>query len=126
LHVRAHPTPVILVNKNWAWIKPTWEPVWPHIRLYIFIVNDGALVNRKGFNGTHCNVKTKSLYTISSLIITMETTMPGQHYETNEALQTAVRQCLRAAGKEFYRKGILKLPERWDRCVQRNGDCVEK
>jgi GTP cyclohydrolase I len=49
----------------------------------------------------------------------------GQLYETNEALQTAVRQCLRAAGTEFYRKRILKLPERWEKCVQRDGDYVE-
>jgi len=52
--------------------------------------------------------------------------MQGQHYETNNALQTAVRQCLRAAGTEFYRKGIFKLPERWEECVQRNGGYVEK
>ena len=51
--------------------------------------------------------------------------MRGQHYETKEALQTAVRQCLRAAGTEFYRKGIFKLPEWWEKCVQRNGDYVE-
>ena len=36
--------------------------------------------------------------------------MRGQHYETNKALQTAVSQCLRAAGTEFYCKGIFKLP----------------
>ena len=52
--------------------------------------------------------------------------MRGQHYETNEAFQTAVRQCFRAAGTEFYRKEIFKLPERWEKCVQRNGDYVEK
>ena len=52
--------------------------------------------------------------------------MQGQHYVTNEALQTAVHQCLRAAGTDFYRKGIFKLPERWEKCVQINGDYVEK
>jgi len=51
--------------------------------------------------------------------------MRGQHYETSEALQTAVRQCLQAAGTEFYRKGIFKLPEQWEKCVQRNGNYVE-
>ena len=51
--------------------------------------------------------------------------MRGQHYETNSALQTAVRQCLRAAGTEFDRKGIFKLPERWEKYVQRNGDYVQ-
>ena len=43
-----------------------------------------------------------------------------------EAIQKAVRQCLRMAGKEFCRRGIFKLPERWEKCVQRSGDYVEK
>ena len=30
-----------------------------------------------------------------------------------EAIQKAVRQCLRMAGTEFYGRGIFKLPERW-------------
>ena len=52
--------------------------------------------------------------------------MRGQYYKMNDALQTAVRQCLQAAGTEFYRKGIFKLPERWEKCVQKEGDYVEK
>jgi len=31
-------------------------------------------------------------------------------YETTEAIQKAMRQCLRMAGTEFYRRGIFKLP----------------
>jgi len=50
----------------------------------------------------------------------------GQHYETTEAIQKSVCQCLRMAGTEFYRRGIFKLPERWEKCVQRSGDYVEK
>jgi len=46
--------------------------------------------------------------------------------ETTEAIQKAVRQCLRVAGTKFYRRGIFKLPERWEKCVQRSGDYVEK
>jgi hypothetical protein len=30
------------------------------------------------------------------------------------------------AGMEFYRRGIFKFPERWEKCVQRSGDYVEK
>jgi hypothetical protein len=30
------------------------------------------------------------------------------------------------AGMEFYRRGIFKLPESWEKCVQRSGDYVEK
>ena len=43
-----------------------------------------------------------------------------------EAIQKALRQCLRMAGTEFYRRGIFKLPERWKKCVRRSGDYVEK
>ena len=43
-----------------------------------------------------------------------------------EAIQKAVRQCVRMAGTEFYRRGIFKLPERLEKCVQRSGDYVEK
>jgi len=43
----------------------------------------------------------------------------GQRYETTEAIQKAVRQCLQMAGTEFYRRGIFKLPERWEKCVQK-------
>jgi len=50
----------------------------------------------------------------------------GQHYETTEAIQKAVCQCLWMAGTEFYRRGIFKLPERCEKCVQRSGDYVEK
>ena len=43
-----------------------------------------------------------------------------------EAIQKTVRQCLRMAGTEFYRRGIFKVPERWEKCVQRRGVYVEK
>jgi len=52
--------------------------------------------------------------------------MRGQHNEKNEALQTAVCQCLQAARTEFYHKGIFKLPERCEKCVQRNRDYVKQ
>jgi len=56
----------------------------------------------------------------------MKDQLRGQRYETTEAIQKAVRRCLRMAGTEFYRRGIFKLPERWEKCVQRSGDYVDK
>ena len=56
----------------------------------------------------------------------MKDQLCGQRYETMEAIQKAVRQCLRMAGTEFYRREIFKLPERWKKCVQISGDYVEK
>ena len=43
-----------------------------------------------------------------------------------EAIQKALRQCLRMAGTEFCRRGILKLSECWKKCFQRSGDYMEK
>ena len=43
-----------------------------------------------------------------------------------EAIQKAVGQCLRMAGTEFYRRGLFKLPERWEKCVQRSSHYVKK
>ena len=56
----------------------------------------------------------------------MKDQLRGQRYETTEAIQKAVRQCLWMAGKEFYRRGIFKLPEHWQKRVQRSGIYVEK
>jgi histone-lysine N-methyltransferase SETMAR len=47
-------------------------------------------------------------------------------FETREPIQKAVCQCLRMAGMEFYRRGIFKSTERWEICVQKSGDYVEK
>jgi hypothetical protein len=33
----------------------------------------------------------------------------GHHYETDEAVQEAVRSWLRGAGTDFYRRGIHKI-----------------
>ena len=46
--------------------------------------------------------------------------------EKMEAIQKEVRQCLRIAGDEFYCRGIFKVPERWEKCVQRSRDYVGK
>ena len=50
----------------------------------------------------------------------------GQRYETTEAIQKAVCQCLQTAGMDFYCRVISKFPECWEKCVQRSGDYVEK
>ena len=54
-----------------------------------------------------------------------ECVMHSEDWKT-EAIQKAVRQCLRMSGTELYRRGIFKIPERWEKCVQRSGDYVEK
>jgi hypothetical protein len=51
--------------------------------------------------------------------------MRVHHYESNEDIKQAVHQYIRAAGMEFFWKGIFKLLERWEECFERNGDFVE-
>jgi nucleoside-specific outer membrane channel protein Tsx len=37
----------------------------------------------------------------------------SHHYETDEAVQGAVRNWLRGAGTDFYRRGIFKILQSW-------------
>jgi hypothetical protein len=48
------------------------------------------------------------------------------HYETDEAVQEAVWSWLRGAGTDFYRSGILEILQCWQKCINREGDSVEK
>jgi nucleoside-specific outer membrane channel protein Tsx len=50
----------------------------------------------------------------------------GHHYETDEAVQEAVRSWLRGPGTDFYRRGIFKILQRWQKCTDRDGDFAEK
>jgi len=50
----------------------------------------------------------------------------GLHYDTDEAVQEAVRNWLGGAGTDFYRRGIFKILQRWKRCWDRDGDFIEK
>jgi phytoene dehydrogenase-like protein len=46
----------------------------------------------------------------------------GHHYETDEAVQEAVRSWLRGAGTDFYRRNIFKILQRWQKCIDRDGN----
>jgi histone-lysine N-methyltransferase SETMAR len=50
----------------------------------------------------------------------------GHHYETDEAVQEAVRSRLRGAGTDSYRRDVFKILQRWQKCVDREGEFVEK
>jgi hypothetical protein len=50
----------------------------------------------------------------------------GHHYETDEAVEEAVRSWLRGAGKDFYRRDIFKILQRWLKCIDRGEDSVKK
>jgi hypothetical protein len=50
----------------------------------------------------------------------------GHHYETDEAVQEAVRSWMRGAGTDFYCRGMFKIQQRWQKCIDRDEDFVEK
>jgi hypothetical protein len=54
----------------------------------------------------------------------LEDHLRGHHYETDEAVQEAVRSWLRGAGTDFYRRDIFKILQRWQKCIDRDGNFV--
>jgi hypothetical protein len=50
----------------------------------------------------------------------------GHLYETDEAVQEAVRSWLRGAGTGFYHRNTSKILQRWQKCTDLDGDFVMK
>ena len=50
----------------------------------------------------------------------------GIRFEDDNAVQNAVFDWFEGRSEEFYKLGIMKLPDRWNKCVQVKGDYVEK
>lgn len=50
----------------------------------------------------------------------------GQQFQNNEEVKQFVCNWLRTRPTSFYNKGIQKLPIRWQKCVNVNGNYVEK
>ena len=48
------------------------------------------------------------------------------HFQTDEEVKAAVSNWLRTQSTEFYAKGIDNLISRWNKCVAKEGDYVEK
>ena len=56
----------------------------------------------------------------------LKESLGGIKFENNEAVQRHVLQFLRAADKDFYAAGFSRLVERWQDCIELQGDYVEK
>ena len=52
--------------------------------------------------------------------------LKGNHYDSDEEVVAAVRQWCREQSSEFLADGIRQLVRRWQLCVDRDGDYVEK
>ena len=52
--------------------------------------------------------------------------LAGQRFTCADKVKAAVRQWFHSQTVDFYRSGIVKLVLRWDKCLNRHGDYVEK
>jgi hypothetical protein len=52
--------------------------------------------------------------------------LKGCHYETDEAVQEAMRSWLRGAGTDFYRRSTFKILHRWQKCTDWDKIFTEK
>jgi len=52
--------------------------------------------------------------------------MGGNSFRSGEEVQQAVHGWLHFQPKDYFSRGIPGLPKRWNTCLERNGDYVEK
>jgi histone-lysine N-methyltransferase SETMAR len=52
--------------------------------------------------------------------------MRGKSFRSDEEVQQVVHEWLHSQPKDFFSRDIHALPKRWNTCVERNGDYVEK
>ena len=52
--------------------------------------------------------------------------MGGKSFRSDEEVQQAVHEWLHSQPKDFFSRGIHALTKRWNTCMERNGDYVEK
>lgn len=50
----------------------------------------------------------------------------GRRFSSDEPLKEAVHSWLASQPKTFFHEGIRKLEQRWTKCVEKQGDYVEK
>jgi hypothetical protein len=50
----------------------------------------------------------------------------GKSFRSDEEVQQMVHEWLHSQLKDFFSRGIHALPKRWNTCMERNGDYIEK
>jgi len=56
----------------------------------------------------------------------MKDALGGLRFDNDQDVEEFVRNWLVTQLQSFYEQGINKLPNRWEKCVEREGDYVEK
>lgn len=60
------------------------------------------------------------------LFAPLKEALGGERFENNEEVEERVRNWFTTQPQSFFEEGIYKLPKRWEKCVERAGDYVEK
>ena len=60
------------------------------------------------------------------LFTAMKTFLKGRQFTDRSAIGTALFHWLNQQPKTWFMEGIMKLPQRWEKCVEVNGDVFEK
>lgn len=56
----------------------------------------------------------------------LKDSLGGERLQTNEEVEAFVRNWLATRLASFYENGIKKLLIYWEKCINREGECVEK
>jgi len=50
----------------------------------------------------------------------------GHHFNSNDEIKNFVKSFFKKQDTDFYKQGLLKLKNRYEKCIQVQGDYVEK
>jgi hypothetical protein len=63
---------------------------------------------------------------ISISFLTSKRDLKGTHFTSDDEVKQAVKSWIKQRTPEFFIDGMHKLVLRWEKCIERQGDCVEK
>jgi hypothetical protein len=63
---------------------------------------------------------------LDARVTTPELRARGRRFSCDEDVKATVHQWLRAQPKTFFADGIKKLVGRWEKCIAKQGDYMEK
>jgi hypothetical protein len=52
--------------------------------------------------------------------------LKGTHFTSDDEVKQAVMSWIKQRTSEFFMEGMRKFVVRWEKCIERQGDCVEK
>ena len=60
------------------------------------------------------------------LFVPLKEALRGRRFSCDDDVKAVVHQWLRAQPKTFFADGIKKLVGRWEKCIAKQGDYIEK